>query len=288
MAASLECETHEDTPFVYAPAELEKRVIAFILDIILVSLLNYIISIVILVSTLVLGFLTGLFDPEMIQVLKNFDNAGQEKQSEVFLTILPYFIGFIILLFVACQICMVTYFTYYEVETNGQTFGKRTCGLRVVRIDGSPMNLSTSLVRNSIGVIDGIFPLVLVPLLSKRSQRLGDMVAGTMVIADVPEKFREVDQATVDLETGDARFTYELVQLERVRSQDFHAIERVLERWGRLSEIQRNAFLNQLVPPLVERLQATPPALGERARFLKDLLNAEHRRQQTKLPVAVS
>jgi uncharacterized RDD family membrane protein YckC len=75
----------------------------------------------------------------------------------------------------------LAYFFVWESLT-GQTAGKKLLGLRVVRRDGAPLNLAAVATRNVLLLIDqfiGIFFIVA----TRRRQRLGDLVAGTVVSA---------------------------------------------------------------------------------------------------------
>jgi uncharacterized RDD family membrane protein YckC len=90
----------------------------------------------------------------------------------------------------------------FETYWNGQTPGKRMFGLRVVCVDGRPINGVQAILRNILRAADSlpvvplpgmeqampILPLYLVgvitPLFNARYQRLGDLVCGTMVIAE--------------------------------------------------------------------------------------------------------
>lgn len=82
-------------------------------------------------------------------------------------------------------------FFYYgisELCLRGQTIGKRSSKIRVVKIDGFSLDAVSILVRNIFRVVDHLPLLWIVPLLSAKSQRLGDMVAGTIVIQqEVPK-----------------------------------------------------------------------------------------------------
>ncbi len=66
----------------------------------------------------------------------------------------------------------------------GQTIGKRALKIRVVKIDGYQASLSDYVVRWFFRIVDVyIFGLgFFVMLFSKKTQRLGDMAAGTAVI----------------------------------------------------------------------------------------------------------
>lgn len=78
------------------------------------------------------------------------------------------------------------YFIVLEWLWNGQTLGKRLFGLRVINEDGSPARFIAVFVRNLVRVVDflpGFYGFGLVCIfLSSRSQRLGDLAAGTYVV----------------------------------------------------------------------------------------------------------
>ena len=80
----------------------------------------------------------------------------------------------------------VAYFVLLEWLWNGQTLGKRRSGLRVIGADGEPARFTAVLVRNLVRLIDflpGYYALgVVVMFLTPRSQRLGDLAAGTYVV----------------------------------------------------------------------------------------------------------
>ena len=91
----------------------------------------------------------------------------------------------------------------FETFMNGQTPGKRTLRIRVLSVDGRPINGMQAIVRNVLREVDlaplitaavfGLPPLPLAPTclvgliamtLSRRYQRLGDLVCGTMVVIE--------------------------------------------------------------------------------------------------------
>jgi len=79
-----------------------------------------------------------------------------------------------------------SYFILLEWLWNGQTVGKRAFGLRVINEDGSPAGFVAVFVRNLVRMIDFLPALYGLGLLSivftSRSQRLGDLAAGTFVV----------------------------------------------------------------------------------------------------------
>jgi uncharacterized RDD family membrane protein YckC len=84
------------------------------------------------------------------------------------------------------------YFILLEWLWNGQTIGKRAFKLRVINEDGSPAQFTAVLIRNLLRLVDflpAFYGLgVLVIVLSPKSQRLGDLAAGTYVVrAPLPQ-----------------------------------------------------------------------------------------------------
>lgn len=79
---------------------------------------------------------------------------------------------------------VVFYTLVLEALLEGQTFGKKIMKIKVVKIDGYQASLADYVVRWFFRIVDiYIFGMgFFVILFSKRSQRLGDMAAGTSVI----------------------------------------------------------------------------------------------------------
>ncbi len=165
----------------------------------------------------------------------------------------------------------------------GQTLGKRMSSIRVVRLDGFALDPPGIFVRNLFRIIDHLPPLWLVPLLSRQSQRLGDMVAGTVVVSNKPESISNLRLSLAQRPAVEAQFVFDAPTLKRARPEDFNAVEKILERWDQLNAIQQETFLGQLVPPLVARLHVESPPYDQRLQFLNDLLAAEYRRQHRSL-----
>lgn len=79
-----------------------------------------------------------------------------------------------------------SYLGIAETFLNGQTPGKWLLGLRVLNYDGQPINASQAMLRNFLRLADNFLPLVgpIVMMLNRRYQRLGDLVAGTIVVVE--------------------------------------------------------------------------------------------------------
>ncbi len=81
-----------------------------------------------------------------------------------------------------------------EMFVNGRTIGKRLMGLRAVSADGAPLSKQQALARNALRAVD-FLPVAygvggLLACLGPSSQRLGDLVAHTLVVR---ERKRAID-----------------------------------------------------------------------------------------------
>ena len=80
------------------------------------------------------------------------------------------------------------YFTLFEALSNGRTPGKRVAKIHVIHRSGRAISFVESLARNLVRFVDylpGFYVAgVVTILLTKQSQRLGDLVAGTLVVRD--------------------------------------------------------------------------------------------------------
>ena len=78
------------------------------------------------------------------------------------------------------------YPVYFEVYKDGKTPGKNNQGIYVCHDDGTPISLQASMIRNLLRVADflplGFASGALTIMFTQRSQRIGDMVAGTLVV----------------------------------------------------------------------------------------------------------
>jgi uncharacterized RDD family membrane protein YckC len=91
------------------------------------------------------------------------------------------------------------YWTATEIFWNGQTVGKRLLRIRVVRRDGSPVGVLESAIRNLLRFVDFLplcYPLGLFTMLvDPQHRRIGDLVAGTVLVRDVTIDLSKYDRA---------------------------------------------------------------------------------------------
>jgi uncharacterized RDD family membrane protein YckC len=94
----------------------------------------------------------------------------------------------IALMVLAVFIVNLGYFALFEIIWNGQTPGKRYANLRVMKDDGRPISAYDAIARNLMRIVDqlpGMYAVgVLSAFFSKQNKRLGDYVAGTVVVRE--------------------------------------------------------------------------------------------------------
>jgi uncharacterized RDD family membrane protein YckC len=120
------------------------------------------------------------------------------------------------------------YFTFFEWFWNGQTPGKRLLHLRVIKVDGAPVSWIDVLLRNLSRPIDAFGPMGLLGLLmifvSPRAQRLGDLMARTLVIHET-----SIDWSVFD-ETDAVSTTSTGAPSIRLTSAQWELLHRFLNR----------------------------------------------------------
>lgn len=105
----------------------------------------------------------------------------------VSLSSLSNFMGAIVLLLV--PFCLYWgYYATFEIIWRGQTPGKRVAGIRVIHQTGRPMTAVEAIGRNLMRGVDFLPTMYAIGLITmicnKENKRLGDFVAGTIVVHD--------------------------------------------------------------------------------------------------------
>jgi uncharacterized RDD family membrane protein YckC len=83
------------------------------------------------------------------------------------------------------------YYIVFEMAWNGQTPGKRWIGLRVIKVNGYPISLVDSVIRNLVRLVDFLpayYGLGVITMFANaQARRLGDFAAGTVVVKERKE-----------------------------------------------------------------------------------------------------
>lgn len=175
----------------------------------------------------------------------------------------------------------VGYSVLFETLSRGRTLGKMSLGLRVVRDDGGPIRFRQALTRALAGAIVDFGPVLawsavalFVSLFSPRSKRVGDYLAGTVVIR---ERAPHLAAPSITMPPALAGWASQL-DLTAVTDDLALSMRHYLARYGELSPRVREPLGHQLVHDVASRLGAPlPPGVPAWA-YLQAVL-AERRRR---------
>jgi uncharacterized RDD family membrane protein YckC len=166
------------------------------------------------------------------------------------------------------------YFAAFEALWNGRTPGKRITRLRVIQESGRPITVYQAIARNLLRIVDqlpGFYAVgILTALLNRQNKRLGDYVAGTVVVHEKP--FEEVQAAwSVPERAPAARYN-----AARLGAEELQLIETFLQRRVHLSAEVRSQMARQIAERLGQRLDVPPEQRPSAEAFLEAL--AQERR----------
>ncbi len=171
------------------------------------------------------------------------------------------------------------YFAFFEAIWNGQTPGKRRLYLRVIKDSGRPITVYDSVARNLLRIVDsipGIYAVgILSALLSSQNKRLGDFVAGTVVVREKPveqEAHISWDSAGKEAEKGGAA-TYDV---GRLSDQEFQLMETFLLRRDQLGADVRARMARKISERVAAKLEISADDPW-RPEALLETLAAEYR-----------
>ncbi len=228
---SIAIESPEKIVFHYSIAKTGVRIAAYIVDVIV----QFMVIAVLIIFFMLFGFI------DAGAATRTFD------QGFVYLAI-----AFFYLLYFFFQ---WGYFVFFEMFKQGQSPGKRTMKIRVIKSNGEPLDFSTIVLRNLIRSVDN-FPVFhfmggLISILDKKSRRLGDLVAGTLVVReitfDLSEPSYETRFTTPRRQDSSLRFS------NRLNEQELFIIRKFLKERDNLTEDKQVELAEKLAARVRER-----------------------------------
>src|SRR5580704_6195013 len=160
----LTIETPEQTSLEFSLAGVGSRCLALVLD-----------TLIQVGGILILVILLGILDSEVSGSSFGLGGKGLWAQAIILFLVFVIYYG---------------YFAFFEAIWNGQTPGKRMAHLRVIQESGKPLQVWQAIARNLLRIVDqipGVYAVGMVSvLLSRQNKRLGDFVAGTVVVHERP------------------------------------------------------------------------------------------------------
>ncbi len=168
------------------------------------------------------------------------------------------------------------YFLYsllFEAYNYGQTLGKRAIGIKVRRLDGNEVTFTEAVTRWLMRIPDvfisaGSLAAILIHS-TERSQRLGDILAGTIVV-------KQVSNATVTLDgllkiNSSENYTPKYVDVLKLNEEDVVLIKQTIVRYNKYSNVAHKEAISLLAAKLAQTLNIELEKQNE-IKFLKTLI----------------
>jgi uncharacterized RDD family membrane protein YckC len=197
----------------------------------------------------------------------------------------------VITIVVGLALVILGYPMLCEVTTRGRSPGKMALGLRVVTVEGAPSAPRHAFIRSIVGIVDFLIPpgglcAVVSSLLSPRSQRLGDLTAGTMVLRErsaVASPIAVWFSPPAGLEAYASN-----LDISRVTEAQFGVIRAFLLRVHELTPEARVAMAYRLATPVAEAMHHRAPPGVHPEQFLVAVAAAYQRRHAPLPPAPVA
>jgi uncharacterized membrane protein SpoIIM required for sporulation/uncharacterized RDD family membrane protein YckC len=173
------------------------------------------------------------------------------------------------------------YFALFEGLWGGRTPGKRSTGIRVILDTGHPITLQAALVRNLVRIVDfqpglsGLVGLLFVALHPK-GKRLGDIVAGTIVIRDEASALSSIGVAAGAASTEPMAATA-VAPEARLQDEEYRLLDQFLRRAPQLPTDVRRRFQGDLASRFADRYAEWP---ADHPRYLSEVYAAERTARQ--------
>ena len=150
--------------------------------------------------------------------------------------------------FITLGVIFVFYDLLCEVFFNGQSLGKRIMKIRVISLNGARPKFSQYLLRwlfrlVDFGITSGICALV-TAVMTKNGQRVGDIVAGTVVVRTHP---RSTMNNIVFVNTGDG-YQPVFLQAAQLSDKDIGLIHEIINNYMKTGN-------NQLVYTMADKMR---------------------------------
>lgn len=242
----LTIDTPEQISLEYPLAGLGSRFLALVLDSLLQGALVLVVFLV------------------MILLMPGIDKVSPEGAK--WLIAVWIFVGFLL---------YWGYFALFETIWKGQTPGKRVLGLRVIKENGGSIGASEAMSRNLLRAIDslgGYAVGILTIFLNKQNKRLGDYVAGTVVVHEHAAKEAQPYWNTRET-SADALYT-----VQDMRPEEVEVLESFLARRIELEPQVRYRLAAQMAERMAARLNLPPEQQPKNAEDLIEAVVRQYRK----------
>jgi uncharacterized RDD family membrane protein YckC len=216
----------EKTIITYRLSGIGSRILAHILDLLIVIVVDF------AIATFIMNVI-GALDPTVAGAIV------------MFIIAFSFFI----------------YFILFEGLWNGQTLGKKAVGIRVRMANGLPITFGAAIGRNLLRPADmfpGSYFMGLLAMFSTpRSQRIGDLLSNTVVIH---EKRAAPYFTPAPHSAGIHPLEAHIGELRGMTIEEYNALRRFADRFPELPTTIQNKLVREVYQPIAARRGIKPMA----------------------------
>jgi uncharacterized RDD family membrane protein YckC len=238
-------KTPEYVSLQFQLAGLGSRAAAFILDQLILSAVNIILFIIFLLVT------------------KGMSSVGIFQHSES----LP--LAIIIVLYF---IINWGYFFVFEFFSGGKTIGKKVLGIRVIQENGHSLTLLSSFIRNLLRLIDALpvsyFLGFIMMFFHPKHKRIGDLVAGTIVVHERKAKKKRAKLSGIEKEIQKRGLSKNDLMIDEwtiraLEIKDWKLVSTYSNRLSQLANAERSELTKQIANILLPKIGMSVIEKGE-------------------------
>ncbi|WP_025027227.1 RDD family protein [Caldalkalibacillus mannanilyticus] len=172
--------------------------------------------------------------------------------------------GYIIsIVLIALAILLVGYFIIMEYANGGQTVGKKVMGIRVIQENGQALTFLSSVLRNFFRIIDMLpsfyFLGGLVSFFHSKEKRIGDMIAGTIVVLDegkIRQKDKEQKEKLLQKRAATIPTEWCLTEYQKqhIKIEDWKLLNSFIERLSTLTKEKEEEYSKTIAAHFIKVL----------------------------------
>jgi uncharacterized RDD family membrane protein YckC len=247
----VDIKTPEFVSIQFQIAGLGSRSAAFIIDQLLLMIVN-------ILSIIVLLF--------VMDGMSSFSFFMMENTLPIAITVIVLFI------------VNWGYFFAFEFFSGGRTLGKKLVGIRVIQENGHSITLLSSFIRNFIRMIDSLptayFLGIIMIFFHSKHKRLGDIVAGTIVVHERKPK-RNKKQTRLEEEIYNRGLskddlTIDEWTLKSLGIKEWKLVSTYANRFQQIPLEERNQLTEQIAEVLLPKIGLE--TAGKKTYYLENTL----------------
>ncbi|GHH99073.1 RDD family protein [Neobacillus kokaensis] len=232
----MEVKTPEYVSLQFRLAGLGSRAAAFIIDQILIWLFN------------IVFFLSVLLVSDKLASYSTFFEGSTVAIAIVIIVIFIVNYG---------------YFFFFEFFSGGRTLGKKVVGIRVIQDNGHSITLLSSFIRNILRLIDslptGYFLGIIMIFFHSKHKRLGDLVAGTIVVHERKAKRKKKKLTGIEKEMEERGLSKESLVIDEwtmksFKEKDWKLLKTYASRFRQLPDTERDQMTRQIAELLLPKI----------------------------------